>query len=97
MRQLGVAPEPVDQHGLTVSRLAAAIRRAVDDPVMVAAARRLGERVRTENGVTVAVDVLEQAALDPRYTRVLGEIGRCRDGPGTIGSDRVCREAWSAM
>jgi sterol 3beta-glucosyltransferase len=61
MHRLGVAPAPITQPRLTVPALAAAIRRAVDDQQMIEAARRLGERVRAENGVAVAVDLLEQA------------------------------------
>ncbi|GAA0526608.1 glycosyltransferase [Paractinoplanes ferrugineus] len=60
MQQLGVAPAAVAQRELTVSALAAAIRQAVSDPVISDAARRLGERVRAENGVATAVDLLEQ-------------------------------------
>ncbi|ROO51973.1 sterol 3beta-glucosyltransferase [Micromonospora sp. Llam0] len=62
MQQLGVAPEPIDQRNLTAHGLAAAIRQALDDPAMIAAARRLGEQVRAEKGVVVAVDLLEQIA-----------------------------------
>ena len=61
MHQLGVAPEPIARPRLTVPALAAAIRRAVSDQQMIDAARLLGERVRAENGVGVAVDMLEQA------------------------------------
>ncbi|GLY06546.1 glycosyltransferase [Actinoplanes sp. NBRC 101535] len=66
MHQLGVAPEPIAQRSLTVTTLAAAIRRAVGDPDMIGAARRLGERVRAENGVAVAVDLLERAVAERR-------------------------------
>ena len=62
MQQLGVAPAPIDQRHLTAAGLAAAIRQAVDDPAMIAAAHRLGEQVRAEQGVVVAVDLLEQIA-----------------------------------
>ncbi|WFE25215.1 glycosyltransferase [Solwaraspora sp. WMMD791] len=65
MQQLGVAPAPIDQRRLTASGLAAAIRQAVEDPAMIAAARRLGEQVRAEKGVVVAVDLLEQFAEEP--------------------------------
>ncbi|GIF42220.1 glycosyltransferase [Actinoplanes xinjiangensis] len=62
MQRLGVAAEPIGQRHLTAPRLAAAIRRAVDDPAMITAARRLGEQVRCENGVATAVDMLERLA-----------------------------------
>jgi sterol 3beta-glucosyltransferase len=61
MHRLGVAPAPIAQSRLTVPALAAAIRRVVSDLAMSDAARRLGEQVRTENGVDTAVDLLEQA------------------------------------
>ncbi|MEU4422292.1 glycosyltransferase [Actinoplanes sp. NPDC024001] len=61
MHRLGVAPEPITQPRLTVPALAAAIRRAVSDQRMSDAARRLGDKVRAENGVATAVDLLEQA------------------------------------
>ncbi|MEU4160442.1 glycosyltransferase [Actinoplanes sp. NPDC026670] len=60
MRQLGVAPDPLDLRRLDVPRLAAAIRRAVGDPAMAASARRLGEQVRSEDGAAVAARILEQ-------------------------------------
>lgn len=66
MHRLGVAPEPIAQPRLTVPVLAAAIRRAVGDPKMSDAARQLGGRVRAENGVATAVDVLERAVLGRR-------------------------------
>ncbi|MFF5079412.1 hypothetical protein ACFY36_20330 [Actinoplanes sp. NPDC000266] len=46
--------------------LAAAIRRAVSDPTVSDAARRLGENVRAENGAEAAVDLLEQEVLGRR-------------------------------
>jgi sterol 3beta-glucosyltransferase len=60
MQQLGVAPEPIPQPRLAASTLAAAIRQAVTDPAMIDAARRLGEQVRSENGVATAIEMLEQ-------------------------------------
>ncbi|GIE99414.1 glycosyltransferase [Paractinoplanes rishiriensis] len=62
MRRLGVAPEPIGQRRLTAAALAAAIRQAIGDASINDAACRLGERVRAEDGVAVAVDLLEQAA-----------------------------------
>jgi sterol 3beta-glucosyltransferase len=62
MRELGVAPAPIAQRHLSAPRLAAAIRRALDDAAMSTAARRLGEQVRAESGTAVAVDALERIA-----------------------------------
>jgi sterol 3beta-glucosyltransferase len=66
MRQLGVAPEPIAQRDLTVPALAAAIRQAISDPAMIDAAFRLGARVKAENGVATAVDLLEQELAGQR-------------------------------
>ena len=60
MQQLGVAPAPIHQRQLTVETMAAAIRQALDDPQIAVAARRLGEHVRAEDGVTAAVEALEK-------------------------------------
>ncbi len=53
---------------LTALALAAAIRRAITDPAMIESARGLGERVRSENGVATAVDLLEQVGGGLRST-----------------------------
>jgi sterol 3beta-glucosyltransferase len=59
MQRQGVAPAPVEQRDLTTERLASAIERALASP-MTSAAHRLSERVRAEDGVGVAVDLLER-------------------------------------
>lgn len=60
MQQLGVAPAPIDQRRLTAETLAAAIRQTLNDTSMIEAARRLGERVRAEDGVAAAAIALEE-------------------------------------
>lgn len=64
----GLGPEPVAQRRLTVARLAAAMREAVDSEPMRLAARCMGERLRAEDGVAAAVRQLEawRAAWDGR-------------------------------
>lgn len=62
MQQLGVAPAPIRQRDLTVSRLATAIHHAQSDDVVNAAAL-LGRKVRTEHGTTVAVQALERVIV----------------------------------
>ncbi|GAB7037730.1 MULTISPECIES: glycosyltransferase [Catenuloplanes] len=62
MHRLGVAPPPVAQHRLDAPALAAAIRRAAHDAGMAGAARLLGARIRSENGVAAAADALEELA-----------------------------------
>lgn len=61
-RALGVSSDPLPQHRLNARNLAAAIRQAVRDTAMAGRAARLGERIRTEDGVTTAVKVLESLA-----------------------------------
>lgn len=56
----GVGPRPVPFAGLRADRLAAAFAR-LGDPDVVAAAGRLGERIRAEDGVARAVGAIERA------------------------------------
>ena len=58
--ELGVAPEPIPRRRLDASTLATAITRALEADV-VDAARALGQRVRSENGVAAAVALIEAA------------------------------------
>jgi len=60
--ELGVGPRPISQGQLTVGRLAEAIRTMVSDEAMRGRAAALGARIRGEDGVACAVDVLEQIA-----------------------------------
>lgn len=62
MHHLGVAPEPVHQRHLDPDRLAAAITQAVTDTAIATAADRLGQLIRTEDGVDEAVRQLETIA-----------------------------------
>lgn len=57
---LGVGPRPIPRNRLTPENLAAAIRQAVDDPGMRARAAELGAKIRAEDGVGVAVDMIEE-------------------------------------
>ena len=63
VHQLGVGPKPIPRRRLTVERLSAAIHIAVTDDTMRAAAARLGERIREEDGVARAVAVIQQSGL----------------------------------
>ncbi|MEW4570411.1 glycosyltransferase [Tautonia sp. JC769] len=56
---LGVGPEAVPQRRLTPDRLARAIGQATRDDAMRRRAERLGERIRAEDGVAQAVEVIE--------------------------------------
>jgi UDP:flavonoid glycosyltransferase YjiC (YdhE family) len=56
--ELGVGPAPIAFKYLTVEKLAKAIRRAVTDPEMHRRAAELGSRIREENGVGRAVELI---------------------------------------
>ena len=58
--ELGVGPKPIARKALSVERLAEAIRSAVTDTAMREKAADLGKRIRAENGVARAVEVIEQ-------------------------------------
>jgi len=57
---LGVGPEPVPYNKLTADRLAAALETAVTDPHLRQNAAALGRRIRQEDGVGVAVRIVQQ-------------------------------------
>jgi UDP:flavonoid glycosyltransferase YjiC (YdhE family) len=59
---LGVGPQPIRRRRLTAEALAAAICRAVTDQQMRRRAAALGERIRSEDGVARAVEVIEGVA-----------------------------------
>ncbi len=63
LADLGVSPEPIPFKQLTAERLALAIRQAVSDREMQRRAAELGERIRAEDGVAKAVQVIQQAAM----------------------------------
>lgn len=56
---LGIGTEPIPQSRLTARGLAEAIENAASDPLMKSRAVSLAQRVRSERGVEVAVDLLE--------------------------------------
>jgi UDP:flavonoid glycosyltransferase YjiC (YdhE family) len=57
---LGVGPEPIARKRLTRATLAAGLRSLVEDAGMRARAAELGERVRAEDGVGTAVQLIER-------------------------------------
>ena len=59
---LGAGPAPLPRRRLSAPRLAQAIERAVSDPAIRRAAKRVGERIRCEDGVGNAVAVFEGQA-----------------------------------
>jgi UDP:flavonoid glycosyltransferase YjiC (YdhE family) len=58
--QLGVGPQPIPRKQLTPERLAAAITTALADKDMRARAAALGEKIRAEDGVARAVEIIER-------------------------------------
>ncbi|HXI14843.1 MAG TPA: glycosyltransferase, partial [Chloroflexota bacterium] len=67
--RLGAGPPPIPQRKLTVEGLAAAIHTATTDAGMRERAAALGERIRAEDGVRVAVEAFEQH-INERKQRV---------------------------
>jgi sterol 3beta-glucosyltransferase len=59
VQELGAGPAPIPQKRLTVTALADAIRSAVTDDGMRQRASGLGEKIRSEDGVGKAVEVIE--------------------------------------
>jgi sterol 3beta-glucosyltransferase len=60
VHEMGVGSEPVPRKKLTAERLAAAIKAAVSDSDINQRAAEMGARIRAENGVKRAVEVIEQ-------------------------------------
>ena len=58
VRALGVGSEPVPQKRLTAEGLAAAIRAVTEDAEMRRRAAELGEKIRAEDGVARAVEIV---------------------------------------
>jgi sterol 3beta-glucosyltransferase len=60
---LGVGPQPIPRKRLSVERLAAAITVATTDVEMQRRAAILGERIRAEDGVAKAVEMINHYLL----------------------------------
>jgi sterol 3beta-glucosyltransferase len=58
--ELGVGPKPIPQKRLTASALARSIHTAVSDSGMIDRASVLGEKIRAEDGVRTAVEVIHE-------------------------------------
>jgi UDP:flavonoid glycosyltransferase YjiC (YdhE family) len=57
--ELGVGPQPIPRRQLTAPRLAEAITSAVTDKDIQRRARSLGEKIRAEDGIGKAIEILE--------------------------------------
>src|SRR5574341_59810 len=62
--KLGVGPRAPAMKKLTAERLAQAIEAAVNDSALRARAAALGEKIRAENGIARAVEVIEHHAAE---------------------------------
>jgi len=60
LQKAGVAGPVLHRNTLTAGQLADAIRRTMDSAGMRRSATKLGQQMRTENGVAKAVDLIEQ-------------------------------------
>jgi sterol 3beta-glucosyltransferase len=60
---LGVAPPPLDCRQLTVDGLAGGLDAALNDPGIRSRASQLGLRIRAEDGVAAAVDILTRSTI----------------------------------
>ena len=59
VEELDVGPQPIPRRQLTAMQLAEAITTAVTDPGILSRAKRLGEQIRSEDGIGKAVGILE--------------------------------------
>lgn len=57
---LGVGPPPIPQKKLTTEKLVAALEMAISDKEMRQKAAFLGKKIRSENGITTAVALIQQ-------------------------------------
>ena len=61
---MGVGPEPVPQKRLTAEGLVAAIRAITGDEGMRRRAAALGEKIRAEDGVARAVEIVAERTAE---------------------------------
>jgi sterol 3beta-glucosyltransferase len=67
---LGVGPEPIPAEKLTANQLAAALRTVTTDATMQRQAKDLGERIRAEDGLGNAVQIIRQMVSSPERVLV---------------------------
>lgn len=63
LKRLGVAPEVLHRRNISARKLAAAIRKVLDSPHMKKRAEELGAFMQKENGVSKAVQLIEDRFL----------------------------------
>ena len=62
---LDASPKPIHREKLIASNMAADIQKALQDDAIQRQARILGEKIRTEDGVEQAVELIENYLKDP--------------------------------
>jgi sterol 3beta-glucosyltransferase len=67
--KLGVSPAMIRHHKLTVDSLAMAITKAIQDKDIRKRAAELGEKIRSEDGVARAVEIVEKQYIKPHPQR----------------------------
>jgi sterol 3beta-glucosyltransferase len=72
VHELGVGPEPIHQRGLSVENLASAITTTVTNAEMQRCAAVVGDKIRAEDGITTAIEVIEslQAQYQQKHVSV---------------------------
>ena len=61
---LGAGTKPIPRKKLTAARLVAAIKDAISNPDLLIRAEEIGKRIRQEDGIGNAVDVIEKIMKD---------------------------------
>jgi sterol 3beta-glucosyltransferase len=57
---LNAGPAPIPQKKLTIENLTDAVHKAVNDPTILQSAEALGEKIRSEDGITNAIDLINR-------------------------------------
>lgn len=60
--QHGAGPKPIPRKVLTAEKLAGALQQVLHDPNIKMAASQVGQKIRSEDGVAVAVGLIERFA-----------------------------------
>ncbi len=66
VHELGAGAAPIPQKQLTAENLAAAIREVTSDPTIHRKAEVLGEQIRQEDGIGIAVNLIEKSRAAQR-------------------------------
>ena len=66
INELGAGPEPIPQKKLTAIKLAEALQKVKQNQAMRQNARNLGSKIRQEDGITGAIDIIEKMVNSDR-------------------------------